>query len=162
LRIWPLEASTADDPVRWLRRPSASGPQVRKYIPGRFSGLLCAGKTGMVKGMKESNDEGVATHIVPESCGIDRKDGTEALTGVRTGQVLSRENRVILRDADAVGGCGRQHPARRYRETRRSPARSQTLCTSGITMHGSREIPGLPTVRGTGGRDGKPKGEIRR
>src|SRR5512137_1722900 len=121
----------------------------------------CAGHTGMVKGMQESNDEGIASHIGPESCAAARKGSGEALTGVRTGQVLSRESRK-LRDADAVGGCGRRNPTRRYRKTQRSPARSQTLRTHGITMHGNREIPGLPAVTGTAGRDGKPKGESRR
>jgi hypothetical protein len=29
-------------------------------------------------------------------------------------------------------------------------------------MHGNRESPGLPSVTGTVGRGGKPKGEIRR
>ena len=124
-------------------------------------GFLCAGHTGMVKGMKESNDEGIASHIGPESCAAARKDHGEALTGVRAGQVLSRE-RGRLRDADAVGIGGRRNPRRRYRKTLRSPARSETLRTHGITMHGNREIPGLPAVTGTAGRGGKPKGEIRR
>jgi len=124
-------------------------------------GFLCAGHTGMVKGMKESNDEGIASHIGPESCAAARKSHGEALTGVRAGRVLSRESG-RLRDADAVGIGGRQNPRRRYRKTLRSPARSETLRTHGITMHGNREIPGLPAVTGTAGRDGKPKGESRR
>jgi hypothetical protein len=123
--------------------------------------LLCAGHTGMVKGMKKSNDEGVATHIGLESCGGPREGTVEALTGERAGQVLSRE-RISLWDADAVGGRGRQHLSRRYRETRQSPARSKTLSTHGVTMHGNREIPGTPAEDGTAGRVGKPKGVIRR
>ena len=126
-----------------------------------FPGFLCAGHTGMVKGMKESNDEGIASHIGPESCAAARKDHGEALTGVRAGQVLSRE-RGRLRDADAVGIGGRRNPTRRYRKTLRSPARSKTLCTRGITMPGNREVPGLPEVTGTAGRDGEPKGKSRR
>ena len=35
--------------------------------------------------------EGVANHIGPESCGEDSNVLAEALTGVRAGQVLSRE-----------------------------------------------------------------------
>ena len=31
----PSEATTADDPTRWLRRVCASGPQVHQYIPVR-------------------------------------------------------------------------------------------------------------------------------
>ena len=41
--------------------------------------------------MKESYGEGVAIHIGPESCGGDSDVMAEALTGVRAGQVLSRE-----------------------------------------------------------------------
>jgi len=39
----PSEATTADDPTRWLRRACASGPQVHQYIPVRFSALLALG-----------------------------------------------------------------------------------------------------------------------
>jgi hypothetical protein len=54
----------------------------------RFS---CAGKTGEVLRMKEPDDEGLASHIGPESCADVRKGGGEALTGGRVGWVLSRE-----------------------------------------------------------------------
>ena len=40
--------------------------------------------------MKESYDEGVASHIDPESCAEDRKVLSEALTGARAGRVWSR------------------------------------------------------------------------
>jgi hypothetical protein len=38
-----------------------------------------------------SDSEGVATHAGPESCGGGSNVTAEALTGVRSGQVLSRE-----------------------------------------------------------------------
>ena len=41
--------------------------------------------------MRESYRKGVANHPDPESCGVDRKGGAEALTGARAGEVLSRE-----------------------------------------------------------------------
>ena len=41
--------------------------------------------------MEEPNDEGLASHIVSESCAGVRKDDGEALTGARVGRVLSRE-----------------------------------------------------------------------
>jgi RNA-directed DNA polymerase len=41
--------------------------------------------------MEESYREGVANHPDPESCGVVRKGGAEALTGAHAGQVLSRE-----------------------------------------------------------------------
>ena len=40
--------------------------------------------------MKEPHIEGLATHDDPESCAAIRKEGGEALTGVRVGWVLSR------------------------------------------------------------------------
>jgi hypothetical protein len=40
--------------------------------------------------MKESYDEGVASHIDPESCAKDRKALSEALIGARAGRVWSR------------------------------------------------------------------------
>ena len=93
--------------------------------------------------MKESYGEGLATHTGPESCGAAREGGDEAWTGERAGRVFSRE-RNLLRDADAVGESGRQHPVRRYREAHRSPARSETPCTYGNTLRGNREIPCSP------------------
>jgi len=41
--------------------------------------------------MKEPYGEGVASHTGPESCGGGSNAAAEALTGVRAGQVLSRE-----------------------------------------------------------------------
>ncbi|HSZ01974.1 MAG TPA: hypothetical protein VK788_20930, partial [Terriglobales bacterium] len=101
-------------------------------------------------------DSGLATHIGPESCGAARKGGVEALTGERAGRVISRE-RNPLRDADAVGGCGRPHRVHRYREVCQSPARSETPCTYGSTSLGNREIPGLPRAAVALGRIGKSK-----
>jgi hypothetical protein len=37
------------------------------------------------------HEEGVATHLGPESCVLIREDEGEALTGERTGRPLSRE-----------------------------------------------------------------------
>jgi len=101
--------------------------------------------------MKELYGEGVATHTGPESCGAAREGGVEALTGVRAGRVFSRE-RTFLRGADAVGRSGRPHRARRHRKTRPDPARSQTPCTYGNTLRGSREIPCSPSAAGRVGK----------
>ena len=111
--------------------------------------------------MKESYGEGLATHTDPESCGASREGGDEALTGARAGQVFSRE-RSFLRGADAVRRSGRPHPAHRYRETRRNPARSETLRTYGNTSHENREIPCSPAADGATGRVGKSKDARRR
>ena len=42
--------------------------------------------------MKLSHDEGIASHIGPESCAFVRKNKGEALTEERAGRVWSREN----------------------------------------------------------------------
>jgi hypothetical protein len=105
--------------------------------------------------MREPYGEGVATHTDPESCADVRKGGGEALTGARAGRVLSRENQVTLRAADALGSVGRQHCPRHHRETRPEPARSETPSTYGNISHGSREIPRPPAVEGVAGRIGK-------
>src|ERR1700741_5135511 len=109
--------------------------------------------------MQKSYECDVATHIGPESCGAARESSVEALTGERAGRVLSRET--SLRDADALGACGRPHRVHRYREVRQSPARSETLCTYGDTSLGNREIPGSPRTAVALGRIGKSK-DVRR
>ena len=45
--------------------------------------------------MRVSSSEGVANHTVPESCAGAREGFGEALTGVRIGWVLSRENNTL-------------------------------------------------------------------
>src|SRR6266545_406665 len=97
--------------------------------------------------MKVSYSEGVAIHTVSESCTLVRKDKGEALTGVRAGQVLSREIEPPSRKrwphpgADALERGGRQDWKRRYRETLLDPARSKTLRMHASTLSGNREIP---------------------
>ena len=110
--------------------------------------------------MKKSYGEGVATHTGPESCGAARKGGVEALTGVRSGRVLSRE-RNVLWGADAVGDSGRPHPVHRYREMLRDPARSETPSTYGNTSRGSREVPRPSAAVAKADRIGKSK-DVRR
>lgn len=51
--------------------------------------------------MKVLYDEGVATHIAPESCAGGREAVREALTGARIGQPLSGE-RLRIRSADVI------------------------------------------------------------
>lgn len=107
--------------------------------------------------MEVSYGEGVATHTGPEPCAVGRETGGEALTGERAGRVSSREIFGQLRGADAVEIGGRLLRARRHRETRTEPARSESPSTSGNTLHGNREIPRPPGARGAAGRTGKPK-----
>jgi hypothetical protein len=110
--------------------------------------------------MKKSYECEVATHIGPESCGVTRKGGVEALTGERAGRVFSRV-RNSLRDVDAVRRSGRPHRVHRYREVYQSPARSETPCTYADTSRGNREVPSPPRATVALGRIGKSK-DVRR
>ena len=90
--------------------------------------------------MKEPHGEGLASRTGPESCVGVCKDTGEALTGVRMGWVLSRENR-RNRGADAFlsveGNIGGIVIAMMPSD----PARSQTPRTCGNSMRRSWEIP---------------------
>jgi len=114
--------------------------------------------------MKVSYVEGLANHNGLESCGAARDDDAEALTGGRTGRVLSREihallrERQVLRGADAVEDGGRQYRVHRQRKVYLDPARSETPCMYASTLTGNREIPRLSAEERTAGRVGKPKG----
>ncbi len=92
--------------------------------------------------MKEPHIEGVATHDGPESCVDVRKGVGEALTGVRVGEVLSRE--IIPSGCRRGSGPGRQHGQARFREPLVGPARSEALCMHD-NLH-ARE-PGDPSNR---------------
>ena len=78
------------------------------------------------------------------------------MTEAGTGWVLSRA-RADLRDADAVGGCGRQNQGHRDREMQLGPARSETPSMYGNTLHENREVLGSPAAGGVAGRVGKSK-----
>lgn len=101
--------------------------------------------------MKESHDEGLASHIDPESCVGGREAAGEALTGAHTGRVSSCEisesgTPTLSSEAEGhiAGGAQGKSPA--------SPAQSQTpkqgsplrgMC--GNSLHGNRETP-LPSA----------------
>src|SRR6266568_1183803 len=104
--------------------------------------------------MKESHNEGLASHDGPESCAGTRKGAGEALTGERTGGVLRREIR-CNQGADAVELSGRQNTCARKGEGTGDPARSKTSSTCGSSVRENREIPCLPPGDGPGGRAGK-------
>jgi len=87
--------------------------------------------------MKESYGEGVATHTGPESCAVVRKGGGEALTGVLAGTGIEPRNESPNRGADVLRQCGRPHPVRRFRETFRNPARSETPSMQGSIPPGT-------------------------
>ena len=108
--------------------------------------------TGELKGMKESHSEEIATHTGPESCAAAREDrkgrgrpGSEALTGVRIGQVLSCERRHQTGKADVLlrteGNTGaRVKGGQTLGEHAPASPRSETLCMCGINSYGNWEI----------------------
>ncbi len=85
--------------------------------------------------MQESHNEGIASHIGPESWGGGRKAVSQALTGECMDWVLSLENRIV-RSADGFTSFGRQHHPLRQREKRMNSAWSKTPATY---RHTSRE-----------------------
>ena len=109
--------------------------------------------------MKEPYDEGLASHIGPESCGGGSNGMAEALTGVRAGQVLSREM-LSIPGCRRNGSVGRQHLACRYRKTRRTLRGRRPWH---VRKHTARE-PGDPMSRlwreGYRGRIGKSEDVI--
>jgi RNA-directed DNA polymerase len=115
--------------------------------------------------MKVSYDEGLATHIGPESCAGAGNRAGEALTGGRAGWALSREihdpQQRELRGADVLEDDGRPHRERRDGKTRTDLARSETPGMYGCTLCGNREIPPLSESRGLADRIGNPTGARR-
>jgi hypothetical protein len=113
--------------------------------------------------MRVSYSEGLATRTGSESCMFAGNGEREALTGVRAGQVSSREieppsrKRWSLLGADAVELSGRQNWERRYRETLLDLARSKTLCMHASTLSGNREVPCLSASEKVADRIGKSK-----
>ena len=88
--------------------------------------------------MKESNNEGLANHIDPESCVDDPQGRSEALTGERASWVLSPE--IDLRpNADALQVSRRQNFINRYGKGYEGLAGSEASCMYGNTLGGNRE-----------------------
>jgi hypothetical protein len=111
----------------------------------------------MEEEMKELYIEGVANHDDPESCVVVRKGGGEALTGARIGRAIEPRNHLV-RGADAVSRCGRQHLQQRYRKLLEGPARSENPSMYGPSMCENREIPRSPEPPITGrAAQGRPR-----
>jgi len=108
--------------------------------------------------MKEPHIEGVAIHDDPESCAVGRKAEREALTGARTGAVLSRENRLSRAPTPLSEAEGNTFPAR-HRKRMDGPARSKTRDTCGTFARENQEIPVPPAEDGAAGRAGKASGQ---
>jgi hypothetical protein len=97
--------------------------------------------------VKVRYDEGLTSHIGPESCAAVREGGGEALTGERAGQAIERRN-IVLRKAHALltaeGNTvmirlGEDHAVpRRQRpwHVRKSPAREPGALTTDHRLQG--------------------------
>lgn len=104
----PFTASNRPIPPACRSPRAGHHPSRMLLCPPRIE-PACAGKAGEVLRMKESNDQGSANQIGPESCTTARKDGREALTGVRAGWLL--QSRKHLPGADAHVGVRKATPA---------------------------------------------------
>ena len=110
----------------------------------RLQHFRCAGKTDEMLRMKEPHDEGLANHIISESC-VARPQGRRRSVDRRTrGLGIEPRNPLHLQGADAVEISGRPHRDRRSRQTVLNPARSETPSTRGRISPGNREVPCLP------------------
>ena len=112
-----------------------------------------------MSGVQVPTRQGRANRLGPESCSSDGNVAAEALTGVRSGPVVSPEIRLQLSDADAVLTRARQHGAAQYGQGCTDPAGSETWAWSDI--HRVRESGGPVSARSRKGRTGryrKPKG----
>lgn len=94
--------------------------------------------------MKESYNEDLANHIGPESCAFAGNSLGEALTGVRTGRVLSPESTGIHSSADALHERRRPHRLHRHGEMQLDSAGSETSSMYGNILYGNRETLCLP------------------
>ena len=116
--------------------------------------------------MQESYGEGVASHPGPESYVAARKDGDEALTGVRAGRPLNREiesaaARRSLRGADAFDLMRKATRRASLSRDVRGPRAVADPRMHGNTTHGNRESRRLSTHAGCADRIGKSE-DVRR
>ena len=112
--------------------------------------------------MQESYGEGVANHTGPESCVAARKDGDEALTGVRAGRPLNREiesaaARRSLRGADAYDLMRKATPRASQSRDVRGPRAVEDPSMHGNISRGNRESRSPSAHAGSADRIGKFK-----
>jgi hypothetical protein len=107
--------------------------------------------------MKEPYGEGPATHTGPESCAGVRKEAGEALTGVRTGRVLNRENARSLRGADALGAERKATPIASLEQEASGPRAVVDPLHVRNHLERTREIPRSPRPEGIGDASESPR-----
>jgi hypothetical protein len=140
-RAWGCKAGRQRQLLRGPARPQPHRLGHAPCIgPSAPQGARKRQKTGEKQQMKELYGEGIASHTGPESCASGGNVAAEALTGVRAGQVLSRENGACP-ECRRHEPSGRQDLTHRQREMCWDSARSKTLRTHGSFSHGNWEIP---------------------
>ena len=95
--------------------------------------------------MQVHHGEGIAIHIAPELCAAAREGNSEALTGERVGQPLSRES-TLFPGADVVPLTEGNTDGR---DISRAPRRPGVVADTGMrgrSLRGNREI-SRPTVQ---------------
>ena len=108
--------------------------------------------------VKVQDDEGLTSHIGPESCVAVREGVREALTGERAGQAIERRN-FILREAHALLTAEGKTAIVRIGEDRADPRRQRPRH---VRKPSAREPGDLMIGHGPQGRlarDGKAKAE---
>jgi hypothetical protein len=103
--------------------------------------------------------EGVAIHIDPESCAAAREGNSEALTGERAGQPLSRES-TIFPGADVVPLTEGNTDGRDIARPRRPGVVADTGMR-GRSLRGNREVSRLTVRRRPPVRIGKARSRSR-
>ena len=93
--------------------------------------------------MRESYDEGLASHIGPESCGYLREEVPEALTGVPVGVDIEPRNHPIS-GADLVEAWGRQHRLMRRQRRRNGGFPGSSRFTSTELLSQASVVSGGP------------------
>ena len=88
--------------------------------------------------MQVSASEGLANHTVPESCAETREGFGEALTGVRIGWVLSRENNTLGTPTLCIEWKATRAGASARALGRPDAVADPSMCVS--SLHGNREI----------------------
>jgi hypothetical protein len=94
-------------------------------------------------------NEGLANHVVPESCAVCRETCGEALTGVRAGQPLSRDS-LIVPSADAVDTAEGNTTERDNCEHSVGSAWSKTLARTHAPCSGTGRSPVWPVAAWAG------------
>jgi len=139
-------------------------PKAASFLPLQLGTPWKGGYAGInrqgVK-VKVLNDEGVASHIGPESCNCIRKGVGEALTGVRASWAIEPRNRGSF---EAPTPSPHVSAIPRSSLSRDDPgfARSKNLGKHGSTLCENREVLVLPAADGAAGRVGKSKDRSRR